>query len=72
VARERGRADAFEFAHLLACAARLLAEHPDRLAWLRRRWRRLLADEFQDTSPAQATLVDLLAGPGGNLCVRQR
>ena len=28
-----------------------------------------LADEFQDTSHAQATLVDLLAGPDGNLCV---
>jgi DNA helicase-2/ATP-dependent DNA helicase PcrA len=28
-----------------------------------------VADEFQDTSHAQATLVDLLAGPDGNLCV---
>jgi DNA helicase-2/ATP-dependent DNA helicase PcrA len=28
-----------------------------------------LADKFQDTSHAQATLVDLLAGPDGNLCV---
>jgi DNA helicase-2/ATP-dependent DNA helicase PcrA len=39
------------------------------LAWLRQRWRWILADEFQDTSHAQATLVDLLAGPDGNLCV---
>ena len=44
-------------------------EHPHRLAWLRQRWRWILADEFQDTSHAQATLVDLLAGPDGNLCV---
>jgi DNA helicase-2/ATP-dependent DNA helicase PcrA len=48
---------------------RLLSEHPHRLAWLRQRWRWILADEFQDTSHAQATLVDLLAGPDGNLCV---
>ena len=45
------------------------SEHPHRLAWLRQRWRWILADEFQDTSHAQATLVDLLAGPDGNLCV---
>jgi superfamily I DNA/RNA helicase len=28
-----------------------------------------LVDEYQDTSHAQVMLVDLLAGPGGNLCV---
>jgi DNA helicase-2/ATP-dependent DNA helicase PcrA len=66
---ELRRCNAFEFDDLLACAVRLLLEHPHRLAWLRQRWRWILADEFQDTSHAQATLVDLLAGPGGNLCV---
>jgi ATP-dependent DNA helicase UvrD/PcrA len=68
---ELRRSNAFEFDDLLACPARLLAEHPVRLAWLRQRWRWLLVDEFQDTSPAQAALIDLLAGPGGNLCVRR-
>jgi len=67
--RELRRCNAFEFDDLLACAVRLLSEHPHRLAWLRQRWRWLLADEFQDASHAQATLVDLLAGPDGNLCV---
>ena len=67
--RELRRCNAFEFDDLLACAVTLLSEHPHRLAWLRQRWRWLLADEFQDTSHAQATLVDLLAGPDGNLCV---
>jgi DNA helicase II / ATP-dependent DNA helicase PcrA len=67
--RELRRCNAFCFDDLLACAVRLLSEHPHRLAWLRQRWRWLLADEFQDTSHAQATLVDLLAGPDGNLCV---
>ncbi len=66
---ELRRCNAFEFDDLLAYAVRLLSEHPHRLAWLRQRWRWLLADEFQDTSHAQATLVDLLAGPDGNLCV---
>jgi DNA helicase II / ATP-dependent DNA helicase PcrA len=66
---ELRRCNAFEFDDLLAFAVRLLAEHPHRLQWLRQRWRWILVDEFQDTSHAQATLVDLLAGPDGNLCV---
>jgi DNA helicase II / ATP-dependent DNA helicase PcrA len=66
---ELRRCNAFEFDDLLACAVRLLSEHPHRLQWLRQRWRWILADEFQDTSHAQATLVDLLAGRDGNLCV---
>ena len=66
---ELQRSNAMDFDDLLAFAVRLLAEHPHRLTWLRQRWRWILVDEFQDTSHAQATLVDLLAGPGGNLCV---
>ena len=67
--RELQRCNALCFDDLIAFAVRLLSEHPHRLAWLRQRWRWILADEFQDTSHAQATLVDLLAGPDGNLCV---
>src|ERR1700758_1911470 len=63
--RELRRCNAFEFDDLLACAVRLLSEHPHRLAWLRQRWGWILADEFQGTSHAQATPVDLLAGPAG-------
>ena len=66
---ELRRSNALDFDDLLAFAVRLLAEHPHRLTWLRQRWRWILVDEFQDTSHAQATLVDLLAGPDGNLCV---
>ena len=66
---ELRRSNAFEFGDLLACAVRLLSQHPQRLQWRRQRWRWLIVDEFQDTSHAQAVLVDLLAGPGGNLCV---
>ena len=67
--QELRRCNAMEFDDLLAFAVRLLSEHPLRLAWLRQRWRWLVADEFQDTSHAQAILVDLIAGPDGNLCV---
>src|SRR5437763_1177689 len=67
--RELQRCNALCFDDLLAFAVRLLSEHPHRLAWLRQRWRWLLADEFQDTSHAQAMLVDLIAGPDGHLCV---
>ena len=66
---ELRRSNAWDFDDLLAFAVRLLGEAPHRLAWLRRRWRWIIVDEFQDTSHAQATLVDLLAGPDGNLCV---
>jgi len=66
---EMRRSNAWSFDDLLAFAVRLLSEQPHRLAWLRQRWRWILVDEFQDVSHAQATFVDLLAGPGGNLCV---
>ena len=66
---ELQRSNAMDFDDLLAFAVRLLAEHPHRLTWLRQRWRWILIDEYQDTSHAQATLVELLAGPDGNLCV---
>src|SRR5215208_531093 len=64
---ELARCNAFGFDDLLAHAVALLAGHPDRLAHLRRRWRWLLVDELQDVNAAQARLVDLLAGPDGNL-----
>jgi DNA helicase-2/ATP-dependent DNA helicase PcrA len=45
--RELRRCNAFEFDDLLAGAVWLLAEHPHRLAWLRQRWRWILADEVR-------------------------
>ena len=64
---ELERSNAFGFDDLLACAVRLLAEHPHRLAHLRSRWRWLVVDEMQDTNEAQAALLHLLAGPDGNV-----
>src|ERR1019366_4045445 len=54
---------------LLAFAVRLLREHPHRLRWIHSRWRWLLVDEFQDVNRAQAELVALLGGPGGNVSI---
>ena len=65
---ELRHSNAFSFDDLLWEAVRLLAEHPHRLAHYRERWKWIVADEFQDTNEAQATLITLLAGPGGNVC----
>ena len=65
---ELQRSNAWSFDDLLVFGVRLLAEHPHRLAFYRRRWRWLVADEFQDTNEAQGVLIALLAGPDGNVC----
>jgi DNA helicase-2/ATP-dependent DNA helicase PcrA len=68
--QELRRSNALDFDDLLAFAVRLLAEHPHRLAFYQQRWRWILVDEYQDTNEAQAVLIALLAGPGGNVaCV---
>jgi DNA helicase-2/ATP-dependent DNA helicase PcrA len=67
--RELCRSNACDFDDLLAFTVRLLREHPQRLRWIRSRWRWLVVDEFQDVNRAQAELVSLLAGPDGNVAV---
>ena len=64
---ELERSNAVSFDDLLALAVRLLREQPGRLGWIRRRWRWLVCDEYQDANCAQAELVWLLAGPDGNV-----
>lgn len=67
---ELRRCNAFTFDDLLLYAVRLLTDHPHRRTHVRRRWRWLMVDEMQDTNAAQAALLALLAGPGGNVtCV---
>jgi DNA helicase II / ATP-dependent DNA helicase PcrA len=67
---ELQRSNAFSFDDLLVFAVRLLFEHPARLRHIRGRWPWIAVDEMQDTNPAQAALVHLLAGPDGNItCV---
>jgi DNA helicase-2/ATP-dependent DNA helicase PcrA len=58
-----------DFGDQVHLALRLLREHPAALQALRRRFRYILVDEFQDTNRTQLELLALLAGPGGNLTV---
>ncbi|MGC8634630.1 MAG: ATP-dependent helicase [Candidatus Limnocylindrales bacterium] len=58
-----------DFGDQVHLALRLLREHAVALQALRRRFRYILVDEFQDTNRTQLELLALLAGPGGNLTV---
>jgi ATP-dependent DNA helicase UvrD/PcrA len=63
------RANAADFDDLLVLPVRILEQHPDELERLRRRFRHLLVDEYQDTNRAQYRLVQLLGAGHGNVCV---
>ena len=59
---------ALDYAELVHRAV-LLAETPEVAAVLRRRYRAVFVDEYQDTDPAQERLLRALAGDGGDLVV---
>ena len=61
--------DALDFGDLQTYALALLAKRPAVLAALRRQYRYVLVDEFQDTNWAQYALVKLLVPAEGNLMV---
>ncbi len=63
------RANAADFDDLLLLPVRILERHPDELQRLRRKFRYLLVDEYQDTNRAQYRLVSLLGAEHGNVCV---
>ncbi len=58
-----------DFGDLIVHTVRALRERPALLREVRRRYRAILVDEFQDTNVAQIELLKLLAGPEPNLCV---
>ncbi|HYQ81566.1 MAG TPA: UvrD-helicase domain-containing protein, partial [Anaeromyxobacteraceae bacterium] len=67
--RALGRAGAADFGDLLVRPLKLLqGDEAFRARWAGR-FRYLLVDEFQDTSPVQYRLVRLLAGDPPNVCV---
>ncbi len=67
--RALGRAGAVDFGDLLMRPLKLLElDEAVRARWSGR-FRHVLVDEFQDTSPAQYRLVRHLAGGRGNVCV---
>jgi DNA helicase-2/ATP-dependent DNA helicase PcrA len=58
-----------DFDDLIALVVELLERRPDVRERYARRLRWLLIDEHQDTNLAQQRLIELLAGPSGNVCV---
>jgi DNA helicase-2/ATP-dependent DNA helicase PcrA len=63
------QANAMDFDDLLLHPLTLFTQHPERLAYWRRRFDHVLVDEFQDTNVAQYQLVKSLAQEHKNLCV---
>ncbi len=61
--------NAMDFDDLLVNGLRLFREHPGLLEQYRARFEHTLVDEYQDTNTIQASWVDLVAGPDGNLLV---
>jgi DNA helicase-2/ATP-dependent DNA helicase PcrA len=62
--RERNQCD---FSALLSETVRLLSEHADVRERLRKKFRFIQVDEFQDTNRAQHEIVELLAGEEDNV-----
>ncbi|HLG20816.1 MAG TPA: UvrD-helicase domain-containing protein [Bdellovibrionota bacterium] len=59
---------ALDFGSLLTEMVRALRDHSEVAETLRRRWRHILIDEYQDTNRIQKELVHLLAGTSGTVC----
>jgi DNA helicase II / ATP-dependent DNA helicase PcrA len=64
--RDRSRID---FEDILLCAAALMSEQPDIAETIRRTYRHLVVDEYQDVSPLQEALLNLWRGDRAELCV---
>ena len=63
------RENLFDFSDLLFKLTRALERHGEVLERIRRRFRYILVDEFQDTNHAQYVLIRQLVGGGGSICV---
>ena len=66
VKRDRG---AIDFDDVLLCAVALLSDHDDVRTQVRRAYRHLLVDEYQDVSPLQQKLLELWLADRPDLCV---
>ncbi len=62
--REKERLEVLDYPDLLRLAHRLLTHHPAVVSELRDRYRLVLLDEYQDTSPAQRMLLQAAFGGG--------
>ena len=66
VKRDRSRID---FEDILLCTAALIAEHGEVADAVRRAYRHLVVDEYQDVSPLQEALLNLWRGEREDVCV---
>jgi DNA helicase II / ATP-dependent DNA helicase PcrA len=58
-----------DFSSMMSIAVKALEENKTILNQVRKRFTHITVDEYQDVNPIQEKLVNLLAGPNGNLCV---
>lgn len=58
-----------DFDDVLLCAVAVLSDEAGVLTEVRRAYRHLIVDEYQDVSPLQQQLLDLWGGPTPDLCV---
>jgi DNA helicase-2/ATP-dependent DNA helicase PcrA len=61
--------NAVDFDDLIRLPTRILEEFPEARREVRRRYRYMLVDEFQDTSHLQYRLMRLICGDSRNICV---
>lgn len=67
--RRKQAQDSMDFDDMLVNCLRLLQEHEDVLAGYQHCFEHILVDEYQDTNPIQAQIVDLLGAGRGNVFV---
>ena len=58
-----------DFDDIIMLTVKLFSEQPDVLKYYQSRFQYIMVDEYQDTNHAQYSLVSMLAGGHGNLCV---
>ncbi len=63
------KANALDFDDIIVLTVKLFKEYPEVLEKYRNRWKYIMVDEYQDTNHTQYTLVSMLAGSHGNICV---
>jgi DNA helicase-2/ATP-dependent DNA helicase PcrA len=61
--------NALDFDDIILLTIRILSNFPDVLGYYSDKFRYIMVDEYQDTNTAQYTLVSMLAGKHGNICV---
>lgn len=61
--------NALDFDDIILLTIRILSNFPDVLNYYSNKFHYVMVDEYQDTNTAQYTLVNMLAGKHGNICV---